>query len=146
MKKTTKTEQLSRDDIKRKWFIADANDKILGRFAGNVARVLTGKNKAEYMPNLDCGDYVIVINAEKVRTTGKKLIQKQYFRHSGYPHGMKLTHLEKMLAEHPDRVIIEAVKGMLPSTRLGRKMLKKMKVYKGQVHPHIAHKAEELKI
>ena len=146
MRNTTKTKNLSHKDIKRKWHLVDAKGMILGRFAGKIARILTGKNKVEFSPNLDCGDFVVVINAEQIKTTGKKMEQKKYFRHSGYPGGMKLIHLEKMLKEHPDTVIKEAVKGMLPRGRLGRKMIKKMKVYEGETHPHKAQNPEALKI
>lgn len=133
-------------DIQRKWFIADANDKVLGRLASKVARVLIGKGKPEFTPHLDCGDYVIIINASRIKTTGKKLVQKLYFRHSGWPKGDKLIKLDQMLRQHPETVIQLAVKGMLPQNRLGRKMLKKMKIYKGDTHPHKAQKLEVLSI
>ena len=146
MKKITKSINIRLKDVKRRWFIVDAKNKILGRFACRLARILTGKDKAEYSPNLDCGDFIVVINSEQIRTTGKKLTQKQYFRHSGYPGGMKLIHLEKMLEEHPEIVINEAVKGMLPHNRLGRKIIKKLKIYRGEVHPHKSQKLEELTV
>lgn len=138
MKKFTKTMNIRSKDIQRKWYIADANDKILGRLAGKIARILTGKDKVQYSPNLDCGDFVIVVNADKIRVTGKKMEQKIYFRHSGFPRGARYIQLEKLLAQHPERVIKMAVKGMLPQSRLGNKMLTKLKVYKGAAHPHSA--------
>lgn len=146
MKNMTRTSNLRLKDIKRKWFIVDASDKVLGRLACKVARILIGKGKPEFTPNLDCGDFVVVLNAAKVRTTGKKMVQKKYFRHSGYPRGDKLIGLEKMLADHPETVITLAVKGMLPQNRLGDVILKKLKVYKGDVHPHVAQKPEILNI
>ncbi|HEY83092.1 MAG TPA: 50S ribosomal protein L13 [Dehalococcoidia bacterium] len=125
-------------DIKREWHVIDASGQTLGKLATQVARLLTGKHKPIFSPNLDTGDFVIVINAEKVRVTGNKLKQKLYYRHSGYPGGLKSITLEKMMQTNPARVIEHAVKGMLPHTRLGASMRKKLRVYVGDTHPHLA--------
>jgi large subunit ribosomal protein L13 len=131
-----KTYSTKASDIKREWHIIDASDKVLGRFATQVASLLMGKHKPMYSPNLDTGDFVVVINAAKVQVTGNKMKQKLYYRHSGYPGGLKSISLEKMMQTHPTRVIEHAVKGMLPHNRLGAKMFKKLKVYAGDTHPH----------
>jgi len=131
-----KTYSTKASDIKREWHVFDASDKILGRFATQVASLLMGKHKPIFSPNLDTGDFVVVINAAKVRVTGNKTKQKLYYRHSGYPGGLKSISLEKMMQTHPTRVIEHAVKGMLPHNRLGAKMFKKLKVYAGDTHPH----------
>jgi large subunit ribosomal protein L13 len=125
-------------DIKREWHVIDASGQVLGRLATQAARLLMGKHKPMFTPNLDIGDYVIVVNADKVQVTGNKAKQKVYYRHSGYPGGLKSITLEKMMQTHPTRVIEHAVKGMLPHNRLGAKMLKKLKVYAGDAHPHLA--------
>lgn len=130
--------------IERKWYVVDAEGKTLGRLASEIARVLRGKHKPIFTPHLDTGDYVIVINAEKVKVTGKKLDQKIYYHHSGYVGGMKETTLKKMLADKPERVIELAVKGMLPKGPLGRQMYKKLFVYAGPEHKHEAQKPEVL--
>ena len=140
-----KTYMPSAAAIERKWYVVDATDKTLGRLASEVAMVLRGKRKPIYTPHVDCGDYVIVINAEKIRTTGKKLDQKIYYSHSDYPGGMRETTLREMLAKKPADVITFAVKGMLPKGPLGRSMLSKLHVYAGAEHPHAAQKPEELK-
>ena len=132
-------------NIEKNWYVVDASGKVLGRLATKISRILMGKHKPYYVPFLDCGDYVIVINADKVELTGKKLDQKLYRRHTGYLGGLKETTARKMVEKHPDRVIISAVKGMLPKNKLGRKMLKKLKVYKGAEHKHMAQKPIELK-
>lgn len=121
---------------KKKWFIVDAKGKTLGRIASRVAMILRGKHKPIYTPHLDCGDFVIVINAGNVAVTGKKLTDKIYHRHSGYPGGLKAESLEELLERRPEEVLTRAVEGMLPEGRLGRKMLKKLKVYAGEAHPH----------
>jgi len=131
-----KTYSTKASDIKREWHIIDASDKVLGRLATQVASLLMGKHKSIYSPNLDTGDFVVVINAAKVQVTGNKMKQKLYYRHSGYPGGLKSISLEKMMQTHPTRVIEHAVKGMLPHNRLGAKMFKKLKVYAGDTHPH----------
>ncbi len=125
-------------EITKQWYHVDAKDQTLGRLATRIARTLMGKNKPEYTPSFDVGDFVIVTNAELVRVTGAKMEQKIYFHYSGYPGGLKRTSLKTMLARHPDRVIREAVRLMLPKTTLGRDMLKKLKVYPGAEHPHAA--------
>lgn len=126
------------EDIKREWYVIDATGMTLGRLATQIATVLRGKHKPIFSPHMDCGDFVIVINAEKVRVTGSKLDQKMYYRHSGYPSGLKTISLRDQLDQHPDRVIRLAVRGMLPKNRLGRQMIKKLKVYREPNHPHQA--------
>lgn len=125
-------------DIEREWWVIDATDKTLGRIATQVANLLRGKHKPLYAPHIDTGDYVVVINAAKVKVTGKKMEQKVYYRHSGYPGGLKSQKLEEVFSQDPSRVIKLAVKGMLPHNRLGRGMIKKLKVYAGDEHPHQA--------
>jgi large subunit ribosomal protein L13 len=125
-------------EIKRQWHLVDANDEILGRLATRIAGLLMGKHKPTYSPNLDTGDFVVVINAEKVRVTGNKEKQKLYIRHSGYPGGLKSTSFDTMMEIQPTRAIEYAVKGMLPRNRLGRAMIKKLKVYAGDSHPYQA--------
>jgi large subunit ribosomal protein L13 len=126
------------EDIKREWFVIDATGLTLGRLATQIAAVLKGKHKPIYSPHMDTGDFVIVVNAHKVRVTGRKLDQKFYYRHSGYPGGLKEISLRDQLDRHPDRVIRFAVRGMLPKNRLGRQMIKKLKVYATPGHPHEA--------
>ena len=133
-----KTYSTKVSDIKRDWHVIDASGKILGRLATQIASLLMGKHKPIFSRHLDTGDFVVVINAEKVRVTGNKAKQKIYYRHSGYPGGLKSITLEKMMQTHPTRVIEYAVKGMLPHTRLGASMRKKLKVYVGESHPHLA--------
>ena len=123
-------------DIDRQWHLVDADDQVLGRLATRIATVLMGKHRPEWTPHVDCGDFVVVINAEKVALTGRKRAQKTYTRYSGYPGGLKVTPISRVLEKHPERVIEQAVKRMLPKTRLGRQMYKKMKVYAGTEHPH----------
>ncbi len=139
-----KTYSVSAGDIERKWYVVDARGKTLGRLATGIARILRGKHKPGYSPHLDMGDHVIVINAEKILVTGKKLDTKMYYRYSGYLGGLKTVVLREQLEKHPDRVIVHAVRGMLPKNRLGRAMLKKLKVYAGSQHPHAAQKPEPL--
>lgn len=133
-------------EVDRKWFIVDAEGKTLGRLAAEVAKVLRGKNKPIFTPHVDTGDFVIIINAEKVVLTGKKLVQKTYFRHSGYVGGTTFTTAGKMLADKPERMLELAVKGMLPKNTLGRQMFRKLKVYRGAEHPHAAQQPEVLEI
>lgn len=133
-------------EVERKWYFVDATDKTLGRLSSKIASMLRGKHKPIFTPHVDCGDYVVVINAEKVKVTGKKLEDKEYKRHSGYPGGLKTVTLEKMLEDKPEDVMIHAVKGMLPKGKLGRQMLKKLRVYKGAEHDHSAQKPEKLEI
>ena len=133
-----KTYSTKASDVKRQWHLIDASGKTLGRMATQIARLLMGKHKPIFSPNQDTGDYVVVINAAEVRVTGNKLKQKLYYRHSGYPGGFRSITLEKMMQTNPTRVIEHAVKGMLPHTRLGTQMRRKLKVYAGEVHPHQA--------
>ena len=130
--------------IERKWYVVDATGHTLGRLASEVAKVLRGKNKPIFTPHMDTGDYVIIVNADKIKVTGKKLDQKIYYRHSAYVGGMKETTLKEMLAKKPERVIELAVKGMLPKGPLGRAMIKKLHVYAGPEHGHAAQKPEAL--
>jgi len=129
-------------EIEKKWFVIDAKDKVLGRIAAETARILRGKHKPTFAAHMDTGDFVIIINASKVRLTGKKLQQKTYYAHSGYPGGLKSTKAEKMLKEKPDRVIRHAVRGMLPKNTIGRAQLTKLKIYSDDMHPHSAQKPE----
>jgi len=144
--KNTKTTTPNQNEIKRGWFIVDAKDKILGKVATKVATYLQGKNKADYTPYIDMGDEVIVINAQQVATTGKKLKQKMYKRYSGYPSGLKEIPLEVMLEKKPEEVISHAVKGMLPKNKLGSRMLTRLKVYRDAKHPHKAQNPSVLEI
>ncbi len=139
-----KTFMASPATIDRKWYVVDATNMTLGRLASEVARVLRGKNKPIFTPHMDTGDYVIVVNAEKVKVTGKKMEQKIYYHHSDYVGGMKETTLKEMLAKKPENVVEHAVKGMLPKGPLGRQMYKKLHVYAGAEHPHAAQKPEVL--
>ena len=134
------------ETVKRDWYVIDATDKTLGRLATEVARRLRGKHKPEYTPHVDTGDYIVVINAEKVKATGNKLKDKVYYSHSEYPGGIKSTTLEKMLQSHPERAIEKAVKGMLPSGPLGFAQYRKLKVYAGAEHPHTAQQPQPLNI
>jgi large subunit ribosomal protein L13 len=143
---SVKTYVTKPDEVQREWFVVDASGKTLGRLATEVARILRGKHKPIYSPMIDVGDYVIVVNAEKVRVTGRKLTQKFYYRHSGYPGGFKQISLRDMLARHPTRVIEYAVWGMLPKNALGRRMFKKLKVYAGPDHPHQAQNPKPLEL
>jgi len=131
-------------DIKQEWYVVDAQGLTLGRLAARIAPILKGKHKPTYTPHLDCGDFVIVVNADKVRVTGRKLDQKQYYHHSGYPGGLTTTSLRHQLERHPERVLEAAVRGMLPKNRLGRRMFKKLKVYAGGSHPHQAQQPKPL--
>jgi large subunit ribosomal protein L13 len=141
-----KTFMASPATIERKWYVVDATGYTLGRLASELAKVLRGKNKAIYTPHMDCGDYVVVVNADKIKVTGKKLDQKIYYHHSDYVGGMKETTLREMMAKKPEKVIELAVKGMLPKGPLGRNMIKKLHVYAGAEHDHAAQKPEVLEI
>ncbi len=131
-------------EVQREWYVVDATGKTLGRLASEIAKILRGKHKPIYTPHVDCGDFVIVVNADKIRVTGRKLDQKIYYRHSGYPGGLKSISLRDQLAKHPERVIQLAVRGMLPKNRLGRRMIKKLKVYASPDHPHQAQQPKPL--
>jgi len=133
-----KTYSVKVSEIKREWHVIDASDKILGRLATEVAKLLMGKHKPMFSRNLDVGDFVVVLNAEKVRVSGDKARQKVYYRHSGYPGGLKSVTFEKLMQTHPTRAVEYAVKGMLPHNRLGASIIKKLKVYVGDKHPHLA--------
>ena len=133
-------------DIKRQWFVIDATDKILGRLASEITQVLRGKSKPEYAPHADVGDHVIVINADKVKVTGNKAEKKVYYRHTGYPGGLRVTPYSRMAERHPDRIIRKAVRGMLPHTKLGRMQLKKLRIYAGGEHRHQAQNPQPLEL
>ncbi|MBL7052958.1 MAG: 50S ribosomal protein L13 [Candidatus Marinimicrobia bacterium] len=141
-----KTYTLKAGDLDPKWVMLDADGQVLGRLASQVAQILRGKHKPNFVPHLDNGDFVVIVNAEKIRLTGKKAEAKSYFRHTGYPGGVKFTSFREMIEKHPDRVIQKAVKGMLPHNSLGAKMLKKLKVYSGTDHPHKAQQPESIKL
>jgi len=146
MLKSMKTFTAKPSDIKHDWYIVDAEGVTLGRLATDVARILMGKHKATYTRTIDTGDFVVVINAAKIKVTGNKLADKKYFRHSGYPGGDKTETLEELLNKKPEAAVERAVKGMLPSTKLGRAMFKKLKVYGGAEHPHAAQQPKPLTI
>lgn len=133
-------------DISREWYLVDAAGQNLGRLASRIARVLLGKEKVQYTPGVDVGDYVVVVNAEKITVTGKKLDEKMYYRHSGYPGGLKRLTLRQQLQKFPDRVIKSAVWGMLPHNRYGRKIIKKLRIYAGSEHPHQAQNPKPLSL
>jgi large subunit ribosomal protein L13 len=134
------------NDIQKKWYLVDAEGRTLGRLASQIAAILRGKHKPTYTPHMDIGDNVIVVNAEKVQITGRKFSQKKYYRHSGYPGGLKVTSFSDMIKNRPESVITLAVKGMLPHNRLGRAILKHLKVYRGTEHPHEAQQPEKLEL
>ena len=133
-------------DIQRDWYVVDAQGQTLGRLATQVATILRGKHKPIFTPHVDCGDYVVIINAEKIHTTGQKMTQKKYYRHSGYPGGLREIVLRDQLEKFPNRVLESAVRGMLPKNRLGRKMFRKLKVYAGPNHPHEAQQPKPLEL
>ena len=141
-----KTVSMREQDVVRSWWIIDAQDKTLGRIATEVASRLRGKHKPEFTPHVDTGDYIVIVNAEKVRVTGNKEQGKMYWRHTGYPGGIRSTSVETMRAEHPERMLEIAVKGMLPKNPLGRAMFRKLKVYSGPDHPHIAQQPQVLEL
>jgi large subunit ribosomal protein L13 len=141
-----KTQSIRAQDVRHDWYVIDAADRTLGRVATEIAHRLRGKHKPEYTPNVDTGDYIIVVNAAKVRVSGRKTTDKIYYHHTGYPGGIKATSFERMRAEHPERVIETAVKGMLPRNPLGRAMYRKLKVYAGPEHPHAAQQPQTLDI
>ena len=139
-----KTDTPKADQIRHDWYLVDAEDLVLGRLATRIATILRGKNKPYFTPHLDTGDYVVVINAEKVRLTGNKELQKTYQRYSGYPDGRKVIPFKRMLQEKPEEIITHAVRGMLPKNSLGRQIITKLKVYAGNQHPHTAQKPKPL--
>ena len=135
-----KTYSAKPTEVEREWFVIDADGKTLGRLAVEVATILRGKHKPEFTPHVDCGDFVVVVNAEKIKVTGNKETQKVYYRHSGFPHGFKQETLQALRGRRPTAIVERAVKGMLPHTRLGREQFTKLKVYAGPEHPHVAQK------
>ena len=141
-----KTLSIKKSDIEKDWWVADAEGQILGRFASKIAQVLRGKHKVNFTPHMDMGDFVVVINADKIQVTGKKETDKTYFRHTGYPGGGKETSLAEFRRKKPERIVENAVKGMLPHNRLGRSILSHLKVYAGADHPHAAQQPQSLKL
>ena len=142
----TKTFIAKKEDVQRDWYVIDATDKVLGRMASRIAMILQGKTKPIYTPHVDTGDFVIVTNAEKIKLTGNKMNEKVYYTHSGYPGGFKEHPIKKWMEKHPDRIVNLAVKRMLPKTKLGSAMLKKLKVYAGPDHSHEAQQPKTLEI
>jgi large subunit ribosomal protein L13 len=141
-----KTKSIKQSEINKKWWLADAQGQTLGRFSSKIAQIIRGKHKVDFTPHMDMGDFVIVVNAEKIKLSGSKENDKVYFRHTGYPGGGKETKYKEMIQKYPERIVEKAVKGMLPHNRLGRKILLNLKVYKGLEHPHLAQQPEPLKI
>jgi large subunit ribosomal protein L13 len=141
-----KTYSAKPESVQREWFIVDAAEKTLGRLATEIALRLKGKHKPEYTPHVDTGDYIVVINADKIRVTGKKTTDKMYYRHTGYPGGLRSIYFDKLIDHKPEMVIEQAVKGMLPKNPLGRDMYRKLKVYAGSEHPHTAQQPQTLEI
>ena len=146
MKQEKLTRFISTDDADRKWFVVDAKDQVLGRLASKVAMIIRGKNKPTFSPNADTGDFVVIVNAEKVKMTGKRELLKTYAHHSGYPGGLKVKSFEELMAKKPEFVLENAVRGMLPKNRLGKQLIKKLKVYSGESHPHQAQKPETISL
>ena len=134
------------EDITRKWYIVDATDQVLGRLASEVAKILRGKNKPQFTPSVDMGDFVIVLNALKVKVTGNKEKEKKYYNHSGYPGGLKEKTLEFLRKKNPEEILMRAIKGMLPHNKIGKQMLKKVKIYKGAEHSHEAQNPEKISV
>lgn len=141
-----KSKTATKEDIKKEWFLIDAENQVLGRLASKVAHILRGKNRVYFTPHVDCGDNIIIINAEKVKLTGNKLLNKVYYRHTGYPGGQRTNSPKEFLLKKPTTVIEKAVKGMLPKTRLGSEMYRNLHVYAGAEHPHTAQQPKEIKI
>ncbi len=139
-----KTLFAKKNEVERKWYVVDASDLVLGRLATRIAAYLRGKHKAIFTPHVDTGDFVVVVNAGKVRLTGRKLDQKVYYRHSNYPGGLRAETAKNLLERRPEQVLVNAVHGMLPKNRLGRQMIKKLKVYSGPEHPHVAQQPETI--
>lgn len=146
MKQEKLTRFISTGDADRKWYVVDAKDQVLGRLASKVAMIIRGKNKPTFSPNADTGDFVVIVNAEKVKMTGKRELLKTYAHHSGYPGGLKVKSFEELMAKKPEFVLENAVRGMLPKNRLGRQLIKKLKVYSGESHPHQAQKPETISL
>ena len=140
------TKSYKSGNVEKNWHLVDAKDKVLGRLAVKIATILSGKNKAQYSPNADLGDFVVVVNAEKVKVTGNKFSQKNYYHHTVYPGGLKTKSFEKMQEDSPEKIIEKAVKGMLPKNKLANQIIKKLKVYSGSVHPHIGQQPKEISL
>ena len=141
-----KTKSYKNTDIEKKWLLLDASNKTLGRLSAKISSILMGKNKAQFTPHNDLGDYIVVINAEKVKVTGNKDIQKKYYRHSGYPGGLKSSTFSEIIEKNPEDIILKAVKGMLPKNKLSNSMISKLKVYKGENHPHIGQNPHKIEL
>ena len=141
-----RTKSYKKTDLEKKWLLLDATDKTLGRLSAKISSILMGKNKAQYTPHNDLGDYIVVINAEKVKVTGNKDIQKKYYRHSGYPGGLKSSSFSEIIEKNPEDIILKAVKGMLPKNKLSNSMISKLKVYKGENHPHIGQNPHKIEL
>ena len=141
-----KTYNVTKEEIQREWVLVDAEGQTLGRLASRIAAILRGKHKPTFTPWLDCGDYVVVVNAGKIKVTGNRMDSKVYYRHSGYVGGLKSVTLRHQLEKHPERALAAAVKGMLPNNRLGRQMVKKLKLYAGSEHPHAAQQPKKLEL
>ena len=141
-----KTKSYKNTDLDKKWLLLDARDETLGRLSSKIASILMGKNKAQYTPHNDLGDYVVVVNAEKIRVTGNKDIQKKYYKHTGYPGGLKSSTFSEIIEKNPENVILKAVKGMLPKNKLSSSMISKLKVYEGDNHPHAGQKPIKIEL
>jgi len=144
--RTPKTYMAKPGEVERRWYVVDAKDKVVGRLASRIAMILMGKHKPHYTPHVDTGDFVVVINASRVRFTGKKWEQKCYYRHSGYPGGLKVRRAKDLLEKRPEEILRHAVKGMLPKNNLGRRLLRKLKIYSRETHPHEAQKPVKLEL
>ncbi len=144
--RTQKTFMAKPQEVERRWYVVDAKDKVVGRLASKIAMVLMGKHKPQYTPHVDAGDFVVVINASRVRFTGRKWEQKCYYRHSGYPGGLKVKKAKELLESKPEEILRHAVRGMLPKNNLGRRLLKKLKIYPGESHPHQAQQPAKLEL
>ncbi len=140
------TQVAKQSEVKRSWFVVDMNDQVLGRAATEIARILRGKHKPIYSPSVDTGDFVVVVNAEKLKLTGNKMADKKYYHHTGFPGGIRSITAEKLIEKKPEELIMKAVKGMLPKNKLGRQMFKKLKVYSGGEHPHSAQQPKTLSL
>jgi large subunit ribosomal protein L13 len=146
MQHVQKTFSIKESEINKKWYVVDAEGKRLGRMATEIARILRGKNKPEFTPHMDMGDFVIVVNAEKIELTGNKAWDKEYFRHTEHPGGKRFTNIRQYFRKKPEFIVEHAIKGMLPKNRLGRKIMKKLKIYSGPDHPHAAQKPEKIEL
>jgi len=141
-----KTLSAKKIDVEKKWYVVDAEDQVVGRLATRVAMILRGKHKPIYTPHVDTGDFVVIVNADKVRFTGKKLDDKKYYHHTGYPGGIKMKTARQILEKNPERILMSAIRGMIPKNTLGRSQLSKLKVYSGKEHPHVAQNPEPISL